>query len=401
MKAPEQNAAGKIKLTKMERSVARPEPKSSKVNGHGSETAPKPTSWRDRFALTAIADIELDDEPLWLVEGLIPTGPSLGVIFGKAKSGKTFMVADLFLHVAMDREYCGCAVRPGTVIYITKEGIRGFRRRMMALRQHHSAASAPFLVAHEMPNFGTNSGDAEALVALIRKLIPQDTPLAAVIFDTLARAIPGQSDSDTGVMSMFVENCETVARAFNCFVGVVHHSPRGDDTHSRGSNVLDGAADVIISVAKDKATGISTATIDAMKDGEEGALLRFRLIQIEIGNRNKNPCFAPIPETIGTVTREGDTETKRNKKFSPSQQRFLDIMAEAIIDHGAHVSGSTIVPSGIKAIGRDHLKKALLHSGFLDPEKPDAARSIFSRTINDLAGKHAIGTTADHVWLPK
>ena len=213
----------------------------------------KASSWRDRFTLTKLADIVPDDEPLWLIDSLIPAGPSLGVIFGKPKTGKTFLTADMFLHVAMGRDYCGCAVQQGAVIYITKEGVRGFKRRMMAMRQHHNAGpQVPFYVAHEMPNFGTNSGDADALVALIRKLVPPGVHIAAIIIDTLARTMPGQSDSDPAVMSLFVENCDTVAKAFDCFVGAVHHSPRSDDTRSRGSNVLDAAADVIISVMKER-----------------------------------------------------------------------------------------------------------------------------------------------------
>ena len=94
----------------------------------------KPSSWRDRFMLTKLADMVPDDEPLWLIDNLIPAGPSLGVIFGPPKSGKTFLVAHMFLHVAMGRHYCGCAVQQGGVIYITKEGVRGFQRRMMAAR---------------------------------------------------------------------------------------------------------------------------------------------------------------------------------------------------------------------------------------------------------------------------
>jgi hypothetical protein len=380
--------------------------RTAEIAGNGADSAPRATGWRERFKLTAIADIKLDPEPLWLIDGLIPAGPSLGVIFGKPKSGKTFLTTDLFLHVAMGREYCGgCAVRPGGVVYITKEGVRGFTRRMLALRQHRQAGpGVPFYVAHEMPNFGMACGDAQALVSLIRAMIPQGVQIAAIIIDTLARTMPGQSDSDGAAMSMFVENSEFVARAFGCFVGAVHHSPRGDDTRIRGSTVLDGAADVIISVAKDDATGISTATVEAIKDGEQGAAWRFKLVEIgiEVGEkRNKKGCFAPTPETIGTMTRKGDSETKRNKKLSPSQRRFLDILAEAILDHGAPVSGSTIVPHEIKAVARDQLKKCLLLCGFLDPEKPDAARSTFSRTLNDLAGKHVIGTTADHVWLPQ
>ena len=194
-----------------------------------------------------------DDEPLWLIDSLIPAGPSLGVIFGQPKSGKTFLAADMFLHVAMGRDYCGCTVQQGAVVYITKEGVRGFKRRMMAMRQHHNAGpQVPFYVAHEMPNFGTNNGDADALVALIQKLVPPGVHIAAIIIDTLARTMPGQSDSDPAVMSLFVENCDTVAKAFDCFVGAVHHSPRSDDTRSRGSNVLDAAADVIISVMKER-----------------------------------------------------------------------------------------------------------------------------------------------------
>ena len=97
----------------------------------------KPSSWRDRFTLTKLADIVPDDEPLWLIDGLIPAGPSLGVIFGQPKSGKSFLTADMFLHVAMGRAYAGCTVQQGAVVYITKEGVRGFQRRMMTARQHH------------------------------------------------------------------------------------------------------------------------------------------------------------------------------------------------------------------------------------------------------------------------
>ena len=155
----------------------------------------KPSSWSDRFTLTKLADIVPDDEPLWLIDGLIPAGPSLGVIFGQPKSGKSFLTADMFLHVAMGRAYAGCAVQQGAVVYITKEGVRGFKRRMMAARQHHHAGpQVPFYVAHEMPNFGADNGDADDLVALIQKLVPRGVHVAAVIIDTLARSMPGQSD---------------------------------------------------------------------------------------------------------------------------------------------------------------------------------------------------------------
>ncbi|XIA68048.1 hypothetical protein ACFIOY_37735 [Bradyrhizobium sp. TZ2] len=79
----------------------------------------------------------------------------------------------------------------------------------------------------------------------------------------------------------------------------------------------------------------------------------------------------------------------------------MDVLAGAILDHGEAVTGSTVIPTGIKAVPRDRLKKCLFDAGFLEFTKPDAARATFSRTINDLAGKHVIGATAEYVWLPQ
>jgi hypothetical protein len=288
------------------------------------------------------------------------------------------------------------------VVYVTSEGVRGFKRRMIAMRQYYKAhPEVPFFVAYVMPNLGTISGDAKALVDLVRAAIPEGVPVAAIIIDTLARAMTGMSDSDTAAMSLFVDNCDAIAKAFDCFIGVVHHSPRADETRSRGSNVLDGAADVIISVVKDGASGISTAKVDRLKDGEEGAAWRFRVNTVEVPDRNGSTCFVPLCETLGIVAQGAGSETRRNRKLSGQQQRFMDILAEAIIDHGRPVVGSIVVPSGLKAVEREQLRKHCFEAGFIDRAKPDAARATFSRMINTLAGKHVIGATEDHIWLPE
>jgi hypothetical protein len=369
----------------------------SEIIGEPSVAAHR-ASWRDRFKLILLADITVDDEPLWLIDGLIPAGPSLGVIFGKPKSGKTFLAADMFLHVAMGREYCGCAVQQGAVIYITKEGVRGFQRRMLAMREHHNVGpQVPFYVAYEMPNFGTNSGDAAALVALIRKLVPRGVRIAAIIIDTLARTMPGQSDSDPAVMSQFVENCNVVAAGFGCFVGAVHHSPRSDDTRSRGSNILDAAADAIISVIKDEGTHISTAKIEALKDGEEGLSWRFLITK----KRNQKGGFDPLCETLSEPHRNGESETRAKPNMTGEERRFFDILCEAILEAGEIAPASETVPANIKAVTRVYFKKCLVQRGFVDGDKPDSLRAMASKYINRLTGKKLIGADAVYVWLPK
>ena len=161
--------------------------------------------------------------------------------------------------------------------------------------------------------------------------------------------------------------------------------------------MLDGAADVIVSVIKDGATHISTAKIEAIKDGEEGLAWLFRVTE----KRNQKDGFAPLCETISNPERENDSETKAKPKLIGEQRRFFDILREAIHEAGEYVPASKTIPANVKALTRQHLKKCLLDRGFVDAEKPDSVRAITSKYINQLAGKKVIGADADHVWLPR
>lgn len=359
---------------------------------------------KGRFELVHIDDIEPGEEPLWLIDEILPAGPALAVVFGAAKARKTFLVADMLYHVAMGRAYCGGETRQGAVVYITTEGARGFRSRMKAMRQHYGIHGAPFYtITGSMPNLGTKSGDAEMLVKAIRAVLPRGMVVAAVAIDTLARAMSGQSDADGRDMGIFIDSCDHVAQALKCLMVIIHHSPRSDATRTRGSNVLDGAADALISVAANGST--STVTVEALKDGEAGLTWDFELTQIEVtgeASATKNASCAPLCATKGTPTRKGDGATKAQLRLTASQRRFIDILSEVLIDVGETVPASNVIPTGIKAVMREQLKKALQDKGFLDGYATDSsARAGMSNLLNQLAGKHVIGTTKEHVWLPR
>jgi hypothetical protein len=265
-----------------------------------------------RFALVHIDDIEPGDEPLWLLDEILPAGPALAVVFGAPKSRKTFFVADMLYHAPMGRDYCGRAIRQGAVVYITTEGKRGFEIRMQTMREHYGVVGAPFYaITDSMPNLGTKPGDAEALVRAIKAALPQGVSVAAVAVDTLVRAMPGQSDSDGRDMGVFVDNCDYIAQALQCLIVVIHHSPRSDATRTRGSNVLDGAADALISVVANGAT--STVTVEALKDGEPGLTWRFRVVLIEVTNRNQKHGFAPSAKPSGSRPGSVTAKPRRNQ----------------------------------------------------------------------------------------
>ena len=380
-------------------------PRSDQQRANGADQAGRT---KCRFQLEHIDEIEPGDEPLWLIDGILPAGPALAVVFGAPKSRKTFLVADMLYHVAMGRRYCGRETRQGAVVYVTTEGKRGFRSRMKALRRHYGVKGAPFYtITNDMPNLGTKCGDGETLVQSIKDRLPQGAPMAAIVIDTLARAMTGANDADGRDMGVFVDNCDHIAQALKCLMAVIHHSPRSDATRTRGSNVLDGAADALISVVANG--GYSTATVEALKDGEPGLTWDFKLAQVEIGggngipnDRNQKHGFAPLCETLGTPTRKGEGETKAKPNLPPAQRRFIEVLSETLIDVGETVPTSDVIPAGIKAVTREQLKKSLQDKGFLDGyATDDSARAGMSKVLNQLAGKHVVGTTKEHVWLPR
>ena len=89
-----------------------------------------------RITLVPFDEIALGTERRYLVKGLIPV-PGLSVIWGAPKSGKSFWVFDLVMHVALGWEYRGRRVHKGPVVYCCFEGQSGVKARVEAFRQRY------------------------------------------------------------------------------------------------------------------------------------------------------------------------------------------------------------------------------------------------------------------------
>jgi hypothetical protein len=205
------------------------------------------------FTPVFLDDIDIDDEPAYIVDGIIPAAPSFGETPAPPKSLKSFFLADLLLHIAIGKDYAERKVLRGAVVYITSEGVQGVKRRLVAMRRHHGVEGKriPFALVPVMPNLGSGTEDLEALKAAIAKEIePLNVPVRAIVIDTLRRATPGKSENDPKDMSVFLANADALAQAFTCFVGVAHHSPRSDDSRGSGTNAIEGACDVILPVTR-------------------------------------------------------------------------------------------------------------------------------------------------------
>jgi len=66
---------------------------------------------------------------LYQSKGIIPR-VGLCIVWGPPKCGKSFLVFDMLMHVALGWEYRGRKVRQGAVVYCALEGCAAFKNRI-------------------------------------------------------------------------------------------------------------------------------------------------------------------------------------------------------------------------------------------------------------------------------
>ena len=371
------------------------------VDEHG-----EPARQRPPFPILHIDDLEIGDEPTWLIEGLLPAS-GFGIVFGPPKSLKSFLLADALFHVAMGRTWAGRDVMQGAVVYVTGEGVEGFKRRLIAMRRHYEVEGhrVPFLMVPVAPDLGHVSGDDAVLVDSIRTYLASigNPPVRAVAIDTLARTMKGADENAAKDISTFVDNCERIGTALGALVIGVHHAGKDVGKGARGSNAIDGAVDVMWSVEKGEAS--STATIHHMKDGEGGASWQFRLLPVVLreASATMQIVAAAVVEIVALPgqAQRGATNPA-SEKISARPGLLLEIIREVEGDIGQYVKGDTSVPNDVPAISRETIKKYLPLRGYWDDDRNgNYNRAIYSTDLKALKAKNKIGLTSKWIWLKR
>ena len=113
------------------------------LNGRAKEDKAPP---KLRFTLVRFADLKADNEPEYLVPGIIPA-EGFGVVWGPPKEGKSFWIFDLLMHptnLAATRARASgssCPSRTARIRRISGEG-RAREARASGSQRHLDASSA-------------------------------------------------------------------------------------------------------------------------------------------------------------------------------------------------------------------------------------------------------------------
>lgn len=324
-----------------------------------------------------------------VVEGLLHTG-AITLMYGKPKSGKSFLATNLALAVA--DEACTRWMehkikKTGVVLYIACEGHGGFWKRLQA------AGPVPdnFIVALGRPKLVRsadgkgyvwipNSEDIRRAVHDVKKAYDGRAPLVVVI-DTVFRSLGGADANRSADMNAYIEAVQEIAD-MGIAVLLVHHANKGNGLPS-GSVVLMAAADTIVLVDRPDRDipSLRTWEIEEAKDGAETPPREFQLFVVhDIENAegdwlsscrviDKGGYTPPSREEKKAAKEAAKAAAKPEEPAKPKprpRSEPTEIVWGAIVgllaNGGAKeriiVDGEGAMPSITREQIRDHLKKS-------------------------------------------
>lgn len=186
----------------------------------------------------------------------------LNVVFGASGAFKSFYTLDAALSIAQS----------APVIYVAAEGAGGLFKRVSAWCEYNQQSPGQlYFVCEEVNLLNVDS---------IKQLIEVSYPIkpALIIFDTLARCIPGGDENSAKDMGLAVRNSAVIQRSLTTAIAWIHHTNRADKGE-RGSGAIRGAADAMIELSANGDSVIRVAC-SKLKDDEPWVTEELRFTSV-------------------------------------------------------------------------------------------------------------------------
>lgn len=225
------------------------------LNAGGDDSPLRPLSLAEMLAQPA---------PELLVDRLLMEH-GVSMIAGDGGSGKSLLLADLCVHIALGREWNGHKVKQGAVLVVAGEGGQGFAWRVKAWLEHYGMSLDDLTNFYIIPHAVQVLDDAQrARVVAYAKALPE--PIALVAIETLSQTAGGADQNDNSEMAAYVRSCREIATALEAHVTFTHHALKTGNGY-RGASSLKDDSDTTILVSRDG--DVSTAHCEKQRDGWE------------------------------------------------------------------------------------------------------------------------------------
>jgi len=221
-----------------------------------------------RFLFETMTDLRSMPALEHLIDGWIPER-SVGLLYGRWGTFKTFIGFDWALHLAYGRRDWRGAKLPGTpcdVLIIAREGHAGFVKRVSAFMAHHGIESDPERLTFMRSSISfVDNSDFGALKKSVKVL---DRPFRFVLVDTVGRVLPGVEMGKEAPITLFMERLQQLGEVTNATSLGVHHENKGGDAN--GSMFFQNSSDFMFNSEREGKGETGKITCTKSKEGTDG-----------------------------------------------------------------------------------------------------------------------------------
>jgi KaiC/GvpD/RAD55 family RecA-like ATPase len=181
----------------------------------------------------------------WLVEGIIPRA-SVTLLAGEPGSYKSWLALALLRSAVAGEKFLERDCAASSVLYLDRENPLTMVRQRLTMLGVESLGSTRI--------WGGWLSDAPPLIGDVRVLEMAREHRPLIIFDSLIRFHSAEENSATE-MAEVMQNLRALANV-GATVLVLHHKPKAEGAHYRGSSDIAGGVDTAFSVSRDRHAGI-------------------------------------------------------------------------------------------------------------------------------------------------
>lgn len=353
---------------------------------------------RTHFPLLYATDITVSDTTVDFVEGLLCEG-ALAVVYGDSNVGKTFLVLDVAMHVALGIPWRGREVDQGAVVYCALEGVSGIRNRVAAWMRFHRRHSQdrreiPFAAVPSVINLLNSDADVEGLIETILAASANlGRPVRLVVIDTLSRALAGGNENASEDMGALVKSADRIRQATGAMVLFVHHSGKDAARGARGHSLLRAATDTEIEIIRPEGSEVATIKVQKQRELDMDDPGAFRLEVVELGtNRRGKPLTSCV-----AVAAEAPPEAPKRSRLGSAAAIGRQALENALAKSGTRTQRDN-VPLGVPVVPVEVWRREAYEMG-ISTGDAEARKKAFQRATEKLVGDKIAAIYGDVAWL--
>ncbi len=247
----------------------------------------------------------------WIVEGILPRA-SVTLLAGEPGSYKTWLALALLRGVAGGGNFLGRKCARASVLYLDRENPLAVMRERLAVLGIEASAATDSRI------WGGWLGDAPPAIgdARLMEIASERRPL--IIFDSLIRFHAAADENSATEMAMVMQELRSLANA-GATVVALHHKPKSEGSHYRGSSDIAGGVDTAWAISRDRDAGLLRLECFKSRYAEEFSL-------------TLRPDLSGLGDFVVTGSPEADAEQGDVKKLAEAIRRNPGQSKERVIE---------------------------------------------------------------------